>query len=100
VLLVSDGIPTDDWQAGLRRLTQEGRAQKADRLALAIGGDADEKMLAAFLPDPAKRIFRAEDARKILGFFRFVTMSVTARSRSANPNVVPPIEDPASLEQF
>jgi uncharacterized protein YegL len=100
VLLVSDGIPTDDWQAGLRRLTQEGRAQKADRLALAIGGDADEKMLAAFLPDPAKRIFHAEDARKILGFFRFVTMSVTARSRSANPNVVPPIEDPAFLEQF
>lgn len=100
VILVSDGIPTDDWKAGLRRLTKEGRAQKADRLALAIGGDADEGMLEAFLADPAKKVFRAEDARQIKGFFRFVTMSVTSRSRSANPNLVPPIEDPFSLDQF
>lgn len=100
VLLVSDGIPTDDWQTGLRRLTKEGRAQKADRLALAIGGDADEKMLEAFLADSTRRVFRAEDARNIRAFFRFATMSVTSRSRSANPNVVPPIEDPFSLDQF
>ncbi len=100
VLLVSDGIPTDDWQAGLRRLTKEGRAQKADRMAFAIGGDADEKMLQEFLADPAKKVFRAEDARRIPDFFRFVTMSVASRSRSANPNVVPPIKDPFSLEQF
>jgi hypothetical protein len=57
-------------------------------------------MLEAFLADPAKKVFRAEDARKIRGFFRFATMSVTSRSRSANPNVVPPIEDPFSLDQF
>lgn len=100
VILVSDGLPGDNWRAGVDRLTNQGRGQKADRLALAIGGDADEKMLEVFLADPTKKVFRAEDARKIRSFFRFVTMSVTARSRSANPSLVPLIGDPFSLDQF
>ena len=45
VVLISDGQPTDSWQAGLDRMTKQGRAQKADRMALAIGGDADTDML-------------------------------------------------------
>ena len=100
VLLVSDGQPTGSWTDELTRLTQDGRAQKADRIALAIGADADEEMLRRFLADPEKRVFRAEDAGKIKSFFRFVTMSVTTRSRSANPNQVPQMGDPFSLENF
>jgi uncharacterized protein YegL len=100
VVLVSDGQPTDAWEAGLARLTQQGRAQKADRLALAIGADADEAMLRRFLGDPEKKVFRAEDARRIQHFFRLVTMSVMARSRSINPNQVPAMQDPFDLETF
>ena len=100
VVLVSDGQPTDAWDQGLARLTQQGRAQKADRMALAIGADADEAMLKRFLVDPEKRVFRAEDARKIKEFFRVVTMSVTSRSRSANPNEVPRMQNPFALEDF
>jgi len=100
VVLVSDGQPTDSWEAGLARLTQQGRAQKADRMALAIGADADEVMLKRFLADPEKKVFRIEDARRIKDFFRLVTMSVTARSRSANPNQVPVMQNPLDLERF
>ena len=89
IILVSDGIPNDDWEPSLKRLTTEGRAAKADRIALAIGSDADEEMLKRFLNDPEKRVYHAEDARRIKDFFQFVTMSVTKRSRSANPNQVP-----------
>ncbi len=99
VVLVSDGQPTDDWQAGLTRLTQ-GRGQKADRLALAIGGDADVEMLRRFLGDENKRVFVAAEARQIREFFRLVTMSVSARSQSANPNQLPALRDPFDLDKI
>jgi len=100
VVLVSDGQPTDAWQAGLDRLTKEGRAQKADRMALAIGGDADVEMLQRFLADEKKKVFIAADARRIKDFFQFVTMSVSARSRSANPNDVPQMQNPFDLDRI
>jgi uncharacterized protein YegL len=97
VVLVSDGRPGDNWRAGLDRLAQRGRAQKADRIALAIGPDADESVLAEFVSDASKRIFRAEDAGKIQTFFRFLTMSVTARSRSAQPHEALQLGDPFAV---
>ena len=33
-------------------------------------------------------VFQAHEARKIKKFFRWVTMSVTSRSRSTNPNSI------------
>ena len=98
VVLVTDGQPTDDWESGLQRLTQGGRARKADRLAMAIGADADEQMLARYLGDPEKRVFHAEDASRVSEFFRWLTMSVTTRSRSVNPNELARIEDPFSVD--
>jgi len=96
IVLVSDGEPTDEWEAPLGELLASERGGKAFRMALGIGADAKPEVLAAFLHDPEARVFRAEEARKIREFFRFVTMSVTSRSRSANPNAaaaVAPEED-------
>ena len=100
VILVSDGQPTDSWEEGLRSLCQEGRPSKADRMALAIGADADEEMLRKFLGDPEKPIYRADDAHRIKQFFDFVTMTVTARSRSVNPNQIPSMQNPFDLDEF
>jgi uncharacterized protein YegL len=98
VVLVSDGIPTDDWEKGFRRLTGEGRGSKAFRLSLAIGGDADEAMLREFAGGAEAKLYRAEDARRIRQFFEFLTMTVTHRSRSINPNAVPQVSSPFDLE--
>lgn len=89
LVLLSDGFPTDDYQGALRRVTQEGRAAKADRMAMAIGDDADEAMLRTFIGRAEQPLFRAQDAAHIQEFFQMVTMTMTARSRSLNPNVVP-----------
>lgn len=86
VILVSDGIPTDDITQPLSRLESGERSQKATRLALAIGSDADLSYLKKFSNDPEAPLFQANDARDIRNFFRAVTMSVSARSRSAKPN--------------
>ncbi len=96
IVLVSDGAPTDNWQAPLQQLKSSPRASKAFRFAMGIGSDADTTMLQAFLDNPEQRVFTASDARDISKFFRFVTMSVTTRSRSQDPNqpnAIPDIED-------
>jgi uncharacterized protein YegL len=86
IVLVSDGQPNDDWKAALARLLGSERAKKAQRFALGIGEDADAEVLKAFLDNPEAKVYGAADARQIKSFFRWVTMSVTTRSRSANPN--------------
>jgi uncharacterized protein YegL len=91
LILLSDGLPTDDWQDNLSELCGSERAQKATRFAMAIGRDADEEMLAKFANDPESPVFQAHDAKDIHRFFRAVTMSVTARSRSATPDKGAPL---------
>ena len=89
LVLVSDGQPNDSWRAALDALIASPRAQKADRFALAIGPDADETMLRGFTGD-AEMVLRADGAREIRRFFRYVTMSVIARSHSIKPNAALP----------
>lgn len=89
IVLVSDGQPTDTWEDSLTALLKSERGSKAFRIALAIGSDANKEVLNRFLANPESRVFQAEDARQIRDFFHLVTMSVTARSRSSNPNDIP-----------
>jgi len=44
IVLVSDGEPTDSWQQPLRALVNDGRSNKCDRMAMAIGGAASNML--------------------------------------------------------
>ena len=99
VVLVSDGLPNDEWEGPLQRLLTSERAAKAERFALGIGADADRDMLRRFLDDSEGRVFEAHEGREIRKFFRWVTMSVTSRSRSAAPNQSVDL-DPPDLDDF
>lgn len=92
IVLVSDGYATDAWEAPLEALNRSERASKASRIAMAIGQDADRIMLEDFIDDPEAPLFEAQHARDIHKFFRAVTMSVTTRTRSANPELAAPIQ--------
>lgn len=94
VVLVSDGQPDEGWEPALKRLLQSERAQKAQRFALGIGDDADAAILRQFIAKPNGKVYGAADARQIKSFFRWVTMSVTTRSRSTTPESVPREELP------
>ena len=94
LVLVSDGQPTDEWKAPLEALLKSERGGKAFRMALAIGADADHGVLQAFLGKPEAHVFRADEASQIRKFFQLVTMSVSMRSRSTNPNVAPSVTAP------
>jgi uncharacterized protein YegL len=99
IVLVSDGVPTDDWRTPLASLLGSERASKAFRFAMGIGEDADKEMLKAFLADDETRVFEAHEAREIKRFFRWVTMSVTTRSRSLNPNSIVAV-DPTDFDEI
>jgi len=102
VVLVSDGQPTDDWEVPLRSFISDGRSAKCDRMAMVIGRDADETVLKKFIEGTPNRLFYAENAKQLQDFFKFVTMSVTIRTKSQTPNVVPEASSidvkPATIE--
>lgn len=95
VVLVSDGKPTDSWEEPLDAFIGEGRSSKCDRMAMAIGYDADETVLAKFIRATEYPLFYAKDAAGLRDAFRFVTMSVTVRTNSQDANVVP---SPAAVD--
>jgi uncharacterized protein YegL len=87
LILVSDGIPTDDWRDSLDDLLEAERASKADRLALGIGPDSDECVLRKFVKNSVERgVLQADDVADIPEFFQLVTMSVQQRMQSQNPD--------------
>lgn len=47
-IILSDGAPTDDFAGGLSKLKENNWFKHATRIALAIGNDADTKVLSAF----------------------------------------------------
>ncbi|HAS6254381.1 TPA: VWA domain-containing protein [Vibrio vulnificus] len=89
IVLVSDGQPNDSWERPLEDFISEGRSSKCDRMAMAIGRDADETALKRFIEGTPHDLFYAENAGQLHEFFQRVTMSVTMRTQSKNPNLVP-----------
>lgn len=102
IILISDGIPTDitremyenspldkeqylKW-APLQRLQTSIRAKKCMRMALGIGEDADYELLKAFINKENVPVIKASEVTTIAKFFEWVTISVSQRSVSADPN--------------
>jgi uncharacterized protein YegL len=81
LVVVSDGRPTDDFEAGLERLMAEPWGRRAVRLAIAIGADADLDVLARFIGDPDIPPFTAHDPEQLAYLVRFVS---TAASQLAS----------------
>jgi uncharacterized protein YegL len=91
IVLLTDGMPTDDYEKVMDYLINEGRSSKAFRIAMAIGADADRNMLSKFVSSP-ELLVEGENARDIKKFFRFVTMSVTSRMKSQTPDTPPAVQ--------
>lgn len=95
VVLVSDGMPNDSWETVIEDFKNEGRSAKCYRMAMGIGvneGTTEHKVLERFISQE-ERVYEADDASNIRKFFKYVTMSVTSRTRSQNPNIVPKKEE-------
>jgi len=97
VVLISDGLPNDEWQKSMQTFVGSGRSAKCDRMALGVGEDSisggGRPVLDLFVSGTSRAVFEAKDADSIHKFFKFVTMSVVTRSLSVDPDVVPDDSD-------
>jgi len=66
LVLVSDGMPTDDFDASLKSLLAIKAARAAARIAIAIGDDADLGVLQRFIGDPRRAPLHARTALDIV----------------------------------
>lgn len=85
LILVSDGKPTDEWEAPLERLLASSRGAKAVRLAVGIGSDMEEEdftVLRRFIARPGTEPKRADEVHLLTHYFSWVTMSVTTQART------------------
>lgn len=100
VVLVSDGQPTDDWESPLEALITNGRSSKCFFMAMGVGDNPGANVLERFISQTPvlaevngksvyNTVYQATEAEKIHEFFHKVTMSVTTRCKSQNPNAVP-----------
>ena len=93
VILVSDGLPDAGWETAFDRFIHNGRSAKCDRMALAIGKEADRNMLGKFVEGTGHSVAEADTAEEITKFFKFVTMSKIQQSLARDPNQVPKDSD-------
>ena len=73
LVLVSDGMPTDDWEQGLRQLRAEPWGDKSARLAIAIGHDAARDVLEQFIGVPGGRVLEANTADELVNQIRWAS---------------------------
>ncbi|MGH9466888.1 MAG: vWA domain-containing protein [Terriglobales bacterium] len=89
LVLISDGQPTDDFAQGLRTLMQVPWAQRAVRIAIAIGDDADPVPLRAFIGNPEVPVLQANGAESLVNYIRWASTAVL-RAASAPVGSGPP----------
>jgi len=91
IILVSDGKPTDEFADGLRALDAAPYGAKAIRIAIAIGGDADEAGLRRFMGTSEFKPLKAQNAAEIVDHIRWASSAtIAAASRPTHGPQRPP----------
>ena len=86
VVLVSDGMPTDDFESAMERLLALPWGARAVRMAVAIGQDADYDTLATFIADPTLEPVTASNPEQLLMALRWATVHVARAASSLAPD--------------
>jgi uncharacterized protein YegL len=76
IVLVSDGRPTDDFEGGLEALLREPWGQRAVKVAVAIGRDADYQVLQSFIGDPSIQPVSAHSPEDLVRHIRWASTVV------------------------
>jgi uncharacterized protein YegL len=75
--LVTDGLPTDDFQAGLEHLTNQTWGRRAVRLVVGLGEDAAtgeaQELLRTFVSEGAPAPMQANDPATLEGHIRWIS---------------------------
>ena len=92
IFLMSDGAPTDDFKRGLEKLKQNKWFKKAIRVALAIGRDVNEEVLAEFTGN-MEAVIHAHNPEELRKWIQFVSVRASEiGSKSANVGSEAPVD--------
>ena len=100
LVLISDGQPTDDFEAGLASLLAQPWGARAVRLAIAIGRDADIEVLQRFIGDGDTQPFQANRAEDLIAYIRWASTVVPGSvSQGKETMKRPPVSVPSASKQ-
>ena len=83
LVLLSDGAPTDDYRTALDRLLSMPWGKKAVRIAISIGSDADDSMLAQFASAP-ELVLQANSAQALVKMIKWASTAASQVSAPAS----------------
>lgn len=82
LVLISDGQPTDDFDAGLKKLMDQAWGKKAVRISIAIGSDADGDFLQKFIGNTEVEPLVAKNAEALVKQIKWVSTVVLQAASS------------------
>ncbi|GAB4525506.1 MAG: hypothetical protein Tsb0014_04890 [Pleurocapsa sp.] len=86
LVLISDGQPTDDYIGGLKKLLHQPWGQKAVRIAIGIGKDADMGVLQQFISKGVGEPLVANNAEALTRYIKWASTAVSSVSSVVTPN--------------
>lgn len=90
IVLLSDGLPTDDWKKALKKLLSMPWGKKAVKVAIAIGKRAERSVLEAFTGN-RETVFDANNPDKLVHLIRWAsTIASTVSTPVTMPDEVKP----------
>lgn len=82
LVLISDGQPTDNFEAGLKDLMNLPWGKKAVRIAIAIGDDADTDVLQKFIGHVEIKPLVAKNSATLVNYIKWVSTAVLESASS------------------
>jgi uncharacterized protein YegL len=88
IVLLSDGSPTDDWEAELEKFnnTGWGRPGRTVRIAIAIGRDSNKEVLTKFTGND-ETVFEANDAQRLADLIKWASVTLSKYASSGASKV-------------
>ncbi len=90
LVLISDGQPTDNFDAGLKALLDQPWGKKAVRIAIAIGEDADLDVLQRFIGHPEFKPLQANNAETLVRYIKWASTEVLKSASSPASQTLDP----------
>lgn len=105
IVLITDGMATDDFGAGLKALMDQPWGKRAVRIGVAIGDDVDLGALEKFIGNPEVKPLRASNVQDLVRKIKWASTvplkaasSPVAQAAGAAPSLVPiPGQQPADV---
>lgn len=92
IVLISDGMPTDEFGAALDELMALPWGARSVRMAVAIGHDAAYDTLTRFIGDPSIEPVTASNPEQLMMALRWATVHVARVASSIAPAGPPPVQ--------